>query len=111
LAEFTKDPEIKINGDKAGIHFVLSGQLTHIKVKNCVVGTQHCTTENVMVPQKPRNKRQTTTALHNFVAEVALVNPEAKHFKFYFWFFDGDVLLSLNPYEVKVKKGKLCFLV
>ena len=106
LARFTHDPEVRIKAEKAEISFHISGPLTHIKVENCVQGTENCVTETVMVPQKTRIKRETVMTVYDFMATVGLVDSKAKHLLFSFWMYDGDVLLMSQPTLVKINKGK-----
>ncbi|KAK2138441.1 hypothetical protein LSH36_3042g00000, partial [Paralvinella palmiformis] len=96
LARFIQHPEVTIKGDKAEISFHILGPLTHIKVENCVEGTENCVTETVMIPQKTRIKRETVRTVYDFMATVGLVDSEAKRLLFSFWMYDDDVLLMLN---------------
>ena len=105
-AKFSKEPEIKIRGDRAEIHFIISGQLTHIKVRNCVEDTDNCVTAEVKVPDKTRKRRQTTRVLYDFIAKVILVDPDAKHLIFSFWIYDGDMLLTHEPVDVYINNDK-----
>ena len=103
---FSKDPEITIKGDRAEIHFIISGKLTQIKVENCVEDTDNCVTEDVRVPDKRRKRRQTTRIFYDFVARVTLVDPDAKRLIFYFWIYDGDILLTSEPVDVNINNAK-----
>ena len=103
---FSEDPEIKIKDDQAEIHFIISGQLTHIKVENCVEDTDNCVTENVTVPNKRRKKRQATRILYDFIGTVTLVDPGAKHLMFDFWIYDGDILLTSEPTHLIINKNE-----
>ncbi|KAK2140671.1 hypothetical protein LSH36_1280g00089 [Paralvinella palmiformis] len=105
LAKFSGGPYININNDKAIIHFIVSGPLTHINVENCVEGTKVCVRENVTIPQKTRTIRQTSTIIHDFMAEVTLSDPKAKRLLFLFWIYDDDIVLYSEPTKVKVKNG------
>ncbi|KAK2140210.1 hypothetical protein LSH36_1437g00009, partial [Paralvinella palmiformis] len=109
LARFRQDPDVRIDEDKAEISFHISGPLTHIKVENCVEGTENCVTETVKVPQKTRITRETVRTVYDFMATVALVDSKAKRLLFSFWMYDGDVLLTSHPTVVKINKGEWKF--
>ena len=90
-------PDISLKNNKAEIHFIISGPLTHVKVKNCVDGTEECVTENVLVPQKIMK--------YDFITELALAAPKAKRWLFLFWIYDDDVALNSEPIEIVVTKA------
>ena len=62
-------------------------------------------TEDVRVPDKTRKSRQ-TTRVYDFLARVTLIDPDAKQLIFYFWIYDGDVLLTSEPTHINVDNNK-----
>ncbi|KAK2138593.1 hypothetical protein LSH36_2762g00000, partial [Paralvinella palmiformis] len=111
LARFIQHPEVTIKGDKAEIRFHISGPLTHIKVENCVEGTENCVTEIVKVPQKTRITREIVRTVYDFMTTVALVDSKVKCLLFSFWMYDGDVLLTSHPTVVKINKDNITVII
>jgi len=96
-------PVVKIIGNKARIHFLVTGPLTHLKVKNCIYGTTACTTENVQL-SRPRRKRAISKDVHDFKEDLYLVNPNASAWSFSFWMYQGDTLLTPKPHVVTARR-------
>ncbi|KAK2139239.1 hypothetical protein LSH36_1917g00019, partial [Paralvinella palmiformis] len=97
--------------DKTEISFHISGPLTHIKVENCVEGTENCVTETVKVPHEARTKRETVRTVYDFMTTVALVDSKVKRLLFSFWMYDGDVLLMSHLTVVNINKDNITVII